>query len=88
MCHCTQSASRRALDAPLEREFDARVLLAEDNEANQMVAEEILSRLGIELDIAGTGREPVEMVRAAPEKYAAVLMDSHIPEMDGLPPTP
>ena len=32
-------AARRALDAPLEREFDARVLLAEDNEANQMVAQ-------------------------------------------------
>ena len=45
--------SRRALDTALTREFDTRVLLAEDNEANQMVAEEILSRLGVELDIAG-----------------------------------
>ena len=46
-------AVRRALDAPLEREFaGVRVLLAEDNEANQMVASELLSRLGIELDIA------------------------------------
>jgi two-component system, sensor histidine kinase and response regulator len=80
-------ASRRALDAPLEREFDARVLLAEDNEANQMVAGEILSRLGIELDIAGNGREAVEMVRAAPERYAAVLMDMQMPEMDGLAAT-
>src|SRR4030095_8729845 len=45
-------AARRALDAPLEREFDAHVLLAEDNEANQMVATEILGRLGVQLDIA------------------------------------
>jgi two-component system sensor histidine kinase/response regulator len=80
-------AVRRALDAPLEREFDARVLLAEDNEANQMVANELLSRLGIELEIAGNGREALEMIRAAPARYAAVLMDVQMPEMDGLAAT-
>ena len=79
--------ARRALDAPLEREFDARVLLAEDNEANQMVASEILSRLGIEIDIASTGRQALEMVRAAPARYDAVLMDMQMPEMDGLAAT-
>jgi PAS domain S-box-containing protein len=79
--------SRRALDAPLEREFDSRVLLAEDNESNQMVAVEILSRLGITLDIAKNGREAVDMFHAAPDKYAAVLMDMQMPEMDGLAAT-
>jgi two-component system, sensor histidine kinase and response regulator len=79
--------TRRSLDAPLEREFDAHVLLAEDNEANQMVAVEILSRLGIELDVADNGREAIDMVEAAPEKYAAVLMDVQMPEMDGLAAT-
>ena len=80
-------AAQRALDVPLEREFAARVLLAEDNEANQMVAEELLTRLGIELDIAQNGREAVDMVRAAPGKYAAVLMDMQMPELDGLAAT-
>jgi len=80
-------AARRALDAPLEREFDARVLLAEDNEANQMVAEEILSRLGIDLEIAGNGREALDRIRAAPDRYDAVLMDMQMPEMDGLAAT-
>ncbi len=80
-------AARRALDAPLEREFDVQVLLAEDNEANQMVASEILGRLGIELDIANNGREALEMIRAARGKYAAVLMDMQMPEMDGLAAT-
>ena len=80
-------AKRRALDAPLEREFDARVLLAEDNEANQMVASELLSRLGIELEIANNGREALDMVKAAPDRYAAVLMDVQMPEMDGLAAT-
>jgi two-component system sensor histidine kinase/response regulator len=79
--------ARRALDAPLQREFDARVLLAEDNEANQMVASEILGRLGIELDIANNGREALEMARAGRDHYAAVLMDVQMPEMDGLTAT-
>jgi CheY-like chemotaxis protein/HPt (histidine-containing phosphotransfer) domain-containing protein len=52
-----------------------------------MVAAEILSRLGITLDIAQNGREAVEMVRAAPGTYAAVLMDMQMPEMDGLAAT-
>ena len=62
-------SARRGLDAPLEREFDGlRALLAEDNEANQMVAIELLARLGIELDIAGNGREAVAMAQAAPDE--------------------
>ena len=79
--------ARRKLDAPLEQEFDARVLLAEDNEANQMVASELLTRLGIELEIANNGRQAVEMITAAPGRYAAVLMDVQMPEMDGLEAT-
>ena len=79
--------ARRALDAPLKQEFDAHVLLAEDNEANQMVASEILGRLGIQLDIANNGREALEMARAGRDKYAIVLMDVQMPEMDGLAAT-
>ena len=79
--------ARRLLDAPLEREFDARVLLAEDNEANQMVATEILGRLGLEVDIANNGREALQMLTAGRDRYAAVLMDMQMPEMDGLAAT-
>jgi two-component system, sensor histidine kinase and response regulator len=76
---------RRGHDVPLERQFDSlHALLAEDNEANQMVATELLGRLGIELDVASNGREAVEMARAAPDKYAAILMDMQMPELDGL----
>ena len=81
-------AVRRALDVPLEKEFaGVRALLAEDNEANQMVALELLSRLGIELDIAANGREAVEMARRHAGRYAAILMDMQMPEMDGLEAT-
>jgi two-component system, sensor histidine kinase and response regulator len=76
---------RRGLDAPLEREFGGvRALLAEDNEANQMVATELLARLGIEVDVARNGVEAVAMAQAAATKYGAVFMDMHMPELDGL----
>ena len=75
----------RGAEKPLEREFDGtRALLAEDNEANQMVATELLARLGIDIDIAVNGREAVSMARAAPSKYAAIFMDMQMPELDGL----
>ena len=62
-----------------------RLLLAEDNEANQFVAEEILTAAGFELDIANNGREAVEQFKQKP--YAAILMDVQMPEMDGLEAT-
>jgi two-component system, sensor histidine kinase and response regulator len=81
-------SARRGLDGPLERAFDGVVaLLAEDNEANQMVATELLGRLGIVLDVAANGREAIAMARAAPTKYAAILMDMQMPELDGLAAT-
>jgi signal transduction histidine kinase/CheY-like chemotaxis protein/HPt (histidine-containing phosphotransfer) domain-containing protein len=79
---------RHSSDTALEKEFDGTVaLLAEDNEANQMVATELLSRLGIELDIASNGREAIEMARTNQGRYAAILMDMQMPEMDGLEAT-
>jgi signal transduction histidine kinase/CheY-like chemotaxis protein/HPt (histidine-containing phosphotransfer) domain-containing protein len=81
-------SARRGLDGPLERAFDGVVaLLAEDNEANQMVATELLGRLGIVLDVAANGREAIAMAQAAPTKYAAILMDMQMPELDGLAAT-
>jgi len=80
--------ARRGHDAPIEREFDGvRALLAEDNEANQMVATELLGRLGIELDVASNGREAIAMAQAAPTRYRAILMDVQMPELDGLEAT-
>jgi two-component system sensor histidine kinase/response regulator len=76
---------QRGLDAQVEKEFDgAHALLAEDNEANQIVATELLARLGIALDIAGNGVEAVAMAQASPTKYVAILMDMQMPELDGL----
>jgi len=62
-----------------------RLLLAEDNEANQMVALEILKIAGFQVDLAVNGLQAVDMV--ARHDYAAILMDVQMPEMDGLEAT-
>ena len=59
-----------------------RILLAEDNSNNQMVAKLSLGRLGLRVDIVADGVEALQSVRRAP--YDVVLMDVHMPRMDGL----
>ncbi len=73
-------------DAELRRRFaGARILLAEDNPVNQDVARELLVQAGLQAELAGNGREAVDMARSA--DYALVLMDMQMPEMDGLEAT-
>ncbi|HWB07929.1 MAG TPA: response regulator [Pirellulales bacterium] len=62
-----------------------RVLLAEDNEVNQLVAREMLHRLGVECEVASDGREAVEKARAA--DFDLILMDCQMPELDGFEAT-
>jgi signal transduction histidine kinase/DNA-binding response OmpR family regulator len=61
-----------------------RVLLAEDNLPNQMIAEAIISGHGLVVEIACDGVEAVEKMKAAPAGYYdIVLMDIQMPNMDG-----
>jgi two-component system sensor kinase len=62
-----------------------RVLVAEDNAINQLVAKEMIRRLGYECDVVGNGAEALEALRL--RRYAAVLMDCYMPEMDGFAAT-
>jgi PAS domain S-box-containing protein len=60
----------------------ARILLAEDNTTNQVVAFGMLRKLGYDdIQIASDGAEAVEM--ALNDDYAVILMDCQMPEMDG-----
>ncbi|MGL6227068.1 MAG: ATP-binding protein [Thermoguttaceae bacterium] len=62
-----------------------KILLAEDNRINQIVAKDMLERFGIELTIVNNGREAVEAIQTG--SYDLVLMDVQMPEMDGLEAT-
>jgi CheY-like chemotaxis protein len=58
-----------------------RVLLAEDNKLNQIVAAGTLQKLGYEVDIVEGGIDAVEACRAT--EFDAILMDVMMPDMDG-----
>ncbi|MBI2814585.1 MAG: CHASE domain-containing protein [Opitutae bacterium] len=59
-----------------------RLLLAEDSVVNQKVALAILHKFGFRADVAANGREVLAAVERQP--YDVILMDVHMPEMDGL----
>jgi CheY-like chemotaxis protein/HPt (histidine-containing phosphotransfer) domain-containing protein len=58
-----------------------RILLAEDNPINQKVAVALLKRWKCQVTVVGDGRQAVDAVRRG--KFDAVLMDCHMPVMDG-----
>jgi signal transduction histidine kinase/CheY-like chemotaxis protein len=60
---------------------DLKVLLAEDNKINMLVATKLLSRWGIQADCALNGNDALE--KAAQKKYDIILMDIHMPELNG-----
>ena len=72
---------RLSLETPLLSFSPARILLAEDNPVNQIVAREMLTSVGCRVDVASDGKEVLEMLEIFP--YDAVFMDCQMPEMDG-----
>jgi len=62
-----------------------RVLLAEDNAINQLIAKEELEDLGLEVKVVENGLQAVEVWQT--EHIDLILMDVHMPEMDGLEAT-
>ncbi|MBI2382042.1 MAG: response regulator [Gammaproteobacteria bacterium] len=64
-----------------------RLLLVEDNELNQAVAQGILEQQGARLHIVGNGQEAMEHLRGTTTGYDAILMDVQMPIMDGFTAT-
>jgi signal transduction histidine kinase/ActR/RegA family two-component response regulator len=69
-------------EPPLSDRFPLRILLAEDNSVNQMVALLMLERLGYRADVAGDGAEVLAALRR--QRYDVIFMDLQMPGMDGL----
>jgi len=64
-----------------------RVLLAEDIEINREILKTLLEDTGLEIDCAENGKEALEAIEAAPDRYDLVFMDLQMPKMDGLEAT-
>lgn len=58
-----------------------KILLAEDIELNQMVVKRMINKLNGEIDIASNGIEVLSLL--SKQDYDVILMDLHMPEMDG-----
>ncbi len=69
------------LKAPTEAVKAAQILLVDDNETNQMVEKMMLEQMGFSVNIANNGQEAIEM--STNEHYDLVLMDIHMPVLDG-----
>ncbi len=63
-------------------ECKGHLLLVEDNQINQLIAEELLKSVGYTLDVANHGQEALDML--VEKDYDAVLMDIQMPVLDGL----
>jgi len=73
-------------DATAAARFDgARVLLAEDNSLNQVVATEFLKSYGAAVVVASDGAQALEHART--QSFDLILMDLHMPVMDGIETT-
>ncbi len=77
--HAPEPRQALALAAPNRKQF--RILVAEDNRTNQMVAAGMLAMNGCSCEFAANGREALDAVRRG--QFDLILMDCSMPEMDG-----
>ncbi len=69
--------------APLTH-FGFRVLVVEDNPVNQRLVSRALTNLGCTSTLVGNGRESLTMLAQHADDFDVVLLDLHMPEMDGI----
>jgi PAS domain S-box-containing protein len=85
--HEEDMAHPGALAVPAQPLLGMRVLLAEDNPVNRLIVGAMLGRLGAEVVEAEDGAHAVRVASQATPTLHAVLMDLHMPEIDGLEAT-
>jgi CheY-like chemotaxis protein len=71
-----------------EDEFKGKkLLIVEDIEINREILISLLDKSGLIIDCAEDGKEALDMIIAAPDKYDIIFMDMQMPVMDGLEAT-
>jgi|GEM_PF-1278079 len=80
-----QSPAAQNGDVPTAHGGGARVLVVEDNTVNLSLIKVMLEKGGYSVDLAANGRIAVE--KAAENDYSAILMDLHMPELNGVEAT-
>ena len=80
-----QDAKDQKQETQLFPVYSYKVLVAEDNKINQMVAKGLLNKLGIEPDIAADGVEALGFLQD--NHYDLIFMDVQMPRLDGLEAT-
>ena len=73
------------LNKPVPDETNGKILVAEDNPVNQMLACDMLEQIGIETDVANNGQEAFDA--ASQQRYSLIMMDIQMPQVDGLEAT-
>lgn len=63
----------------------AKVLAAEDNKINQLVIQKLLTKLKLDFKVVSNGQEVLDVLKE--EKFDLILMDQHMPVMDGIEAT-
>ena len=80
-----QDAQTPEIDHHLAERLPLKILVAEDNPINQKLALLLLGRMGYRADIVANGLEVIDALKR--QSYDIILMDVHMPEMDGLAAT-
>ena len=70
----------------VETGIQLHVLVVDDNQINRLLISKVLSRWGITMEFAENGEQAVEMIESS-HNFDVVLMDVHMPVMDGVEAT-
>ena len=84
---CESVADTAVTEQQLQQIRGARVLLVEDNELNQQVAQEMLCQVGLFVELAADGQEAIAWMEREDANFDLVLMDIQMPRVNGFDAT-